>query len=158
MLSPWLVPFLRLNGGFPPRWSVVFSPALGYSGGFAHLCSTDCFHTLPQPLLLLAGWEQANRYSSSSSSISGGVAPHSTAHTPVWGVISAATRTYNKTVLHDGCCAFRPIVIVAKSCNHNYGISHVMQTVTKRLQSRLIQRKRRHLLHILISSYSYNLI
>lgn len=62
ILSPWLFPFCRLDKDSPPRWSVLASPAHGYSRGFAHLCTLNSDHTPARPLTAAsasaaaAGW------------------------------------------------------------------------------------------------------
>lgn len=53
MASPQVFPFSSLNEGCPPRLLFLASPALGYSRGFAHLCSADSDHSPVRPLLLL---------------------------------------------------------------------------------------------------------
>lgn len=73
MLSPWHFPLWRLNEDGPPRWSVLASPAHGYSRGCAHLCSPDGDRAPA------AGWLSSNKRtqpqtnSSSSSRARGGV-------------------------------------------------------------------------------------
>lgn len=87
MLSPWHFPLWRLNENGPPRWSVLASPAHGYSRGFAHLCSPDGDRAPA------AGWLSSNKRTqpqtnSSSSSARGGVV-YTAPPTSIWRVNSA---------------------------------------------------------------------
>lgn len=65
MLSPWHFPLWRLNEDGPPRWSVLASPAHGYSRGCAHLCSPDGDRAPA------AGWLSSNKRTQPQTNSSG---------------------------------------------------------------------------------------